>query len=66
MDRCHRCRRWLTWTEKRRQFARLMHRGFSVAEAKQILPRCQKCITVWLRSGGADDTPTDATEVPRM
>jgi len=42
----------MTWDQQRRQFGRLMQKGFTVDEAKAALPRCQKCLTLWLH---ADD-----------
>lgn len=49
---CRDCRYPMTWDQQRRQFGRLMQKGFTVDEAKAALPRCQKCLTLWLH---ADD-----------
>lgn len=46
---CKDCQSAMTWAEQRRQFARLLSRGFSREEAKALLPRCQKCVTAALR-----------------
>jgi hypothetical protein len=49
-DRCLQCRYPITWAAQRQQFGRLMRAGFSIAGAKQMMPRCQKCMTVALRT----------------
>jgi len=50
--RCLRCQRPMNWAEQKRQFGRLMSIGFTVEEAKQTMPRCQKCMTAHLRETG--------------
>jgi hypothetical protein len=42
----------VTWEQQRRQFGRLIRRGFTAEQAKKILPRCQKCVTTYLRMEG--------------
>ncbi len=54
--RCRRCNYEMTWAAQRRQFGRLMKRGLSVQQAKEILPPCQTCVTRYLR-----DQQTKAT-----
>lgn len=49
MNICKGCRRRLTWTERRIQFGRARGRGLSEDAAKEAVPRCQKCMTVYLR-----------------
>ena len=56
MSRCLACDSPMTWRDQRRQFARLLERGFTADEAKQLTPRCQKCMTILLR----ERTTTDA------
>jgi hypothetical protein len=46
---CVRCKYSITWAEQRRQFARLMHRGFTIDEAKAAMPRCQVCTTRYMK-----------------
>jgi hypothetical protein len=48
-DKCLDCNYPMTWEHQRRQFGRLMRLGMSVQDAKSILPRCQKCMTLLLR-----------------
>ena len=47
--RCRGCGNPITWADQRRQYGRLLRRGLSTEEAKAALPRCQKCVTRWLR-----------------
>jgi uncharacterized protein with PIN domain len=49
-DRCLHCNRELTWAEQRRQFGRVMRTGLTVEEARALLPRCQKCMTLVLEA----------------
>jgi hypothetical protein len=49
MTKCRDCCNPMTWSAQRRQFARLVHRGVTLDEAKQLMPRCQKCVTQLLR-----------------
>lgn len=51
MSRCLSCLRVLTWDEQKRQFGKLLKKKyFSVEEAKAMMPRCQKCVTVELKA----------------
>lgn len=47
---CARCGHPMTWAEQRRQFGRLMRQGFAADAARQMLPRCQTCMTITLRA----------------
>lgn len=49
MTVCLRCKYPMTWEAQRRQFGRLIRRGLTKEQAKEMLPRCQKCMTVYLR-----------------
>ncbi len=49
-DPCIECRRPMTWAQQRVQFGRLKRLGISAAHIKATLPRCQKCLTIWLRN----------------
>lgn len=40
----------MTFRDSKKQYGRLMKKGFSVEDAKAILPRCQSCVTVYLKS----------------
>ena len=48
MAQCRDCRNRVTWAELRRQYGRLVNHGLEPAQAKQILPRCPKCVTAVL------------------
>ena len=54
MTKCLGCQRRMTWAEQRVQFGRLLRRAFTVDQSRRVLPRCQKCVTTWLRSHAAD------------
>jgi hypothetical protein len=43
---CLRCGFPITWEAQWQQWGRLMRRGLSPEEAKALMPRCQKCITM--------------------
>jgi endogenous inhibitor of DNA gyrase (YacG/DUF329 family) len=45
---CRQCRNHVTWTEQRRQYARMVQRGKTPDEAKALSPRCPKCTTAAL------------------
>jgi len=68
--KCRGCNHPITWEAQRRQYGRLVRRGFEPAEVKPILPRCQKCVTRWLRDRAAamldGATDTAMTELPTM
>jgi hypothetical protein len=40
----------VTWADQRSQFGRLIRRGVTRDQIKDILPRCGKCVTVWMRA----------------
>lgn len=61
-NRCRDCRRPMTWAAVRVQYGRLMRRSFRPDQVKQILPRCGKCLTVWLRSQPAIVPARDAVD----
>ena len=42
----------MTWAEQRRQFGRVVQAGLTIDEAKTLMPRCQRCTTIVLRSRG--------------
>lgn len=46
---CLQCGYSITWATQRQQFGRLMRKGFSVEDARKLLPRCQVCLTATLR-----------------
>jgi len=51
MSKCLSCGYNITWAEQRRQFARVIKDyGVPPEIAKQLLPRCQRCVTRMLRS----------------
>lgn len=57
MDTCAKCKRPMTFAEQRRQYARLRKANYSNQQAKAMLPRCQKCLTILvmeLKKGLAD------------
>lgn len=57
--KCAGCQSRLTWAEQRVQYGRLVRRGLTREQIKALSPRCQKCMTVALRTipntRGADD-----------
>jgi hypothetical protein len=55
--KCLRCNNAMTWAEQRRQFGRLIQCGFTPDQAKERVPRCQKCITIMLEEEAASGTP---------
>jgi SOS response regulatory protein OraA/RecX len=60
---CLRCHYPMTWEQQRRQFGRLMRKGFTKDEAKAALPRCQICMTVWLRAYRLSSITDSATHL---
>ena len=48
-NRCLGCRCGMTWANVRVQYNRALKRGLSPNEAKAACPRCQKCMTKFLR-----------------
>ncbi len=63
--RCRTCAALMTWAAQRVQYGRLLRRGIPQEVARRELPRCQKCVTQWLRAidaghvrpGGLDAEP---------
>lgn len=49
MIMCKNCKRFLTWEDAKRQYGRLKKKNIVETEIKEILPRCSKCITRWLK-----------------
>ena len=49
MNRCKKCKSQMTFANQRKQFGRLCSAGIAVDRVKQILPRCQMCVTLWLK-----------------
>lgn len=47
--KCRGCGSRLTWAAQMQQFWRAVNRGASEDVAKAISPRCQKCMTIYLR-----------------
>ena len=47
--RCKGCGYPITWAEQRKQYGRLARRGMAPDDIKAVVPRCQKCVTRWLR-----------------
>lgn len=56
--RCRDCHNHITWAELRRQYGRLLNRGLTPTEAKQMLPRCPKCVTAALRRMPTPSNPS--------
>jgi hypothetical protein len=54
MSVCRRCGYKITWAAQRAQFGRLIRLGFSSEQAKGMQPRCQTCMTWYLRHGNDD------------
>jgi len=50
----------MTWAQQRRQWGRLKQRGYSQDEIKQAMPRCQKCLTRWMK-GNPPNYPLELT-----
>lgn len=47
---CLGCRTPQTWSSQRRQYGRALNRGLTPEQAKASQPRCQKCMTVYLKA----------------
>jgi hypothetical protein len=57
-EACVSCNGRLTWSEQRRQFAiAIKVFGLTPEEAKQIMPRCGKCLTELMRERGRKRAP---------
>jgi hypothetical protein len=51
-NKCLDCGYAITWETQRRQYGRAIRRGLTPDEAKQLMPRCQKCLTHTFRDRG--------------
>ena len=49
MIRCKNCHWSMTWSEQRVQYGRLVRKGIKPENIKAIMPRCQKCVTKWMK-----------------
>jgi hypothetical protein len=58
---CLDCKLRLTWAERRRQFGRIIKRGHPPELAKQLMPRCQKCVTSLLEKPEWISAPSDTS-----
>lgn len=47
--KCKKCGRRLTRATQKKQHVRLIGRAFTDLEAQAVMPRCQKCVALWLR-----------------
>ena len=56
-NRCRDCGSPMTWAAQRVQYGRLLRRGIPHEVARRELPRCQKCVTQWLRATGTRHPP---------
>jgi len=52
--RCLDCKSGLTWAAQRQQFGRVVKRGHPPELAKQLMPRCGKCVTSLLKKSVAE------------
>jgi hypothetical protein len=52
-NRCRRCGYAITWSERRRQFGRVIRKGLTPDATKELMPLCQKCCTVECREMAA-------------
>lgn len=48
--KCRGCNHLMTWASQRQQFGRLSKKGWNKEQIKAIMPRCQKCVTIHLRT----------------
>jgi hypothetical protein len=49
-NRCRDCRNRMTWAALRVQCGRCLRRGLTIEQARAAQPRCQKCMTKYLRA----------------
>jgi len=49
---CVDCKTPMGWDDRRYQFGRAMDCGLTAEETKQIMPRCGRCVTAWMRDHG--------------
>lgn len=47
---CKQCKKRMTWRDQRTQFSRMVGRGISKLEIKEIQPLCSKCVTSYLKN----------------
>jgi len=47
--RCERCGKPMTWAMQRVQYGRILKRGYSKNDAKELAKQCQKCVTKFLK-----------------
>jgi hypothetical protein len=46
---CNGCSRLMTWDDHKKQFRRLLMRhGFTKEKVKEVMPKCEKCMTAYL------------------
>jgi hypothetical protein len=48
--RCRRCAKTMTWAATRVQFGRALRAGLTPEAVRDVMPACQKCMTVALRT----------------
>jgi hypothetical protein len=46
---CKECQKTMTWAQQRVQWGRLKSKGYTEQEIKDAMPRCQKCLTRWVK-----------------
>jgi hypothetical protein len=51
-NKCLDCGYAITWEIQRHQYGRAIRRGLTPAQAAQLMPRCQKCLTCALHERG--------------
>jgi hypothetical protein len=62
---CADCNGRVTWSGQRRQFGRAVQDyGLTPEEAKQIMPRCGKCLTELMRERGRKATTRRIRPLP--
>lgn len=49
MGKCKGCKRTITWADTKAQYGRLKRADIDEEIIKATLPRCQKCLTRWLK-----------------
>jgi hypothetical protein len=59
-NRCVGCCYPITWDTQRRQYGRAIKAGLAEAEAKALMPRCQKCMTKALRVARGPNGPNES------
>lgn len=46
--KCLNCNFQMTWDAQKRQYGRIKKKGLTDEQIKTALPRCQKCMTIYL------------------